>query len=98
MQQLIEGGFLERWANPIASAIVLTVGVVFVGGLLTGCAAAPAAKPICEKWRAQVVHDDEGNIAGIQLTMPQVEGLHDVMRALSDGRCRLPGPGEGGSL
>lgn len=33
--------FLERWANPIASAIVLAVGVVFLGGLLTGCAAAP---------------------------------------------------------
>lgn len=32
--------FLERWANPIASAIVLAVGLVFLGGLLTGCSEA----------------------------------------------------------
>lgn len=43
--QRVHTWFLERWANPIASAIVVVVGVVFVGGLLSGCAQAPIAPP-----------------------------------------------------
>jgi hypothetical protein len=33
--------FLERWANPAASAVALWAGVIFMLGLLTGCAQAP---------------------------------------------------------
>jgi hypothetical protein len=35
--------FLERWANPAASTIALAAAVVFLGGLLAGCA--QAAEP-----------------------------------------------------
>jgi hypothetical protein len=35
--------FLERWANPAASAVALWAGVIFMLGLLTGCA--QAAEP-----------------------------------------------------
>jgi hypothetical protein len=35
--------FLERWANPAASAVALWAGIIFMLGLLTGCA--QAAEP-----------------------------------------------------
>ncbi len=36
--------FLERWANPVASAIVAVSGAVFLCMLLSGCAAPVAAE------------------------------------------------------
>jgi hypothetical protein len=41
--QRVHTWFLEKWANPISSAIAVAAGLVFLGGLLTGCA--QAAEP-----------------------------------------------------
>lgn len=86
--------FLERWSNPIASAIVLVVGVVFVGGLLTGCAAAP--KPPCERWNFSVL-EQQGAPPSIVLNMRQLMQLHTMITGLAEGKCRLPAPDEGQS-
>ena len=84
--------FLERWANPIASAIVVTVGFVFVGGLLSGCAAAEKLPP-CERWNFSVVRQD-GEPVGIMLNPERLMQLHSLITGLAAGKCRIPEPGE----
>jgi hypothetical protein len=83
--------FLERYANPVASAILILVGMVFVGGLLTGCA---APRPLCERWNASLIYDEAGEAVAVRLSPQQFTHLAEVMRALDEGRCRLPAPGE----
>jgi hypothetical protein len=83
--------FLERWANPIASGITLCAAGVFLFGLLGGCAVQP---PLCERWKATLVYDDDGQPVALQLSQAQFAHLAETMRALGDGKCRLPVPGE----
>ena len=43
--QRVHTWFLERFANPIASSIAIVAAAVFVGGLLSGCAAVQTPPP-----------------------------------------------------
>lgn len=78
--------FLERWANPVASVIATAVGVIFVGWLLSGCAAPPQA--VCEPPELHVVMTPAGPL--YLLDQAGVETLAAQLRALDAGTCRLP--------
>ena len=83
--QRVHTWFLERFANPIASSIALVAAAVFVGGLLSGCAAAPET-PECDELNVVIVRTPMGTMLAFE-----PEPLTKRMRDLQAGKCHLPG-------
>lgn len=88
--QRVHTWFLERWAHPVASALATAVGIVFLVGLLSGCAS-PQPVPECPQVMARaVVHVEYG--PGMFLDAEDIANLQAHLRGARDGTCRPPAP------
>jgi hypothetical protein len=70
--------FLERWANPAASAVALWAGIIFMLGLLTGCV--QAAEP--SKTEIPVHIFDRDGVQARLLSGPCVDGRSAMVIAM----------------
>lgn len=71
---------------------VAIVAIVAAALMLSGCASTPPV-PLCAKWNATAVTDDEGGIVGVLVDADGIRKLHALVQGLAAGTCRLPKPG-----